>query len=370
MLEITWEAAQREAIAQDISLLQTLDIFQYVNFAFMTVLFYDHALTFDAELKVIWTFELILCTIYSSSPELPIVISMTSVEILLLNRVMAIYHNNKVFESQPAIAKLLVFTFRVEMLVWIGVFLYNVIITKGIPGGTVFRGCVYYPPKYYYFAWIPPLIFESALFILIIYGVKKWDGSFSSLLQTVTRDAIIYFLFSLGSIAILFIYPLVTNLLTAVLPLFITLNTSGFSPGWETRDTNAHRQASHFGRLTPLIKGNTGAWSIGLGNTMWVEREIFTPIDSVRPCYSQLAEISPRTIHLGEAKRSIATYMKSILWHMEHNSYTRTARWFVIHWRLLVFGDAWHKILLILYLLANLMEEATHKKLSGSQLAA
>ncbi|KAF9000470.1 hypothetical protein BDQ17DRAFT_1327748 [Cyathus striatus] len=158
---------------------------------FYCLMFYDHALTFDVEMKVIWTLPWkgpkILFLLNSTAPKLchirkwaawPIVISMASVEILLMIRVLAIC-------------------------------------------GAVFRGCLYSPPKFYYITWLPPALFECILIILTVYEVKRYY-SFSHVVQVLTRDSIIYFLFILGCLVALFIYPLLVNTYTASLALLPT----------------------------------------------------------------------------------------------------------------------------------------------------
>ncbi|KAF9010838.1 hypothetical protein BDQ17DRAFT_1347021 [Cyathus striatus] len=242
----TWEATQRELIAHDVSFLQTLTLFQYVNFASMILLFYDHALTLDVEIERIWTLpwkgpkilffvnryfvpltlisEWAFCTIRTTSTTVcsfkkwaawPIVISMSVVELILMIRVVAIYLNNK------KITKFLLFTFSLEQLIWIGVATYNTIGTRGIPGGNVFQGCVYATPEIVYITWMAPLFFECILFMLTMMRVRKYE-EFSGLLKVLTRDSITYFVVAIGCLLFIIFYPLSTNRLYVVLPLLPT----------------------------------------------------------------------------------------------------------------------------------------------------
>ncbi|KAF8997292.1 hypothetical protein BDQ17DRAFT_1329460 [Cyathus striatus] len=154
----TWEAAQRELIVHDIPLLQTLDIFQYINFAAIA--------NFSARLKECGHFHgkfgMCLCSIKKWAAW-PIVISMSVVELLLMIRVVAIYHFVSIDLNSKKIARFLIIAFS-----W-------------VPGGSEFRGCLYGSPhNIFYITWIAPLLFEclnEGLYSVLFICAHELTGS-------------------------------------------------------------------------------------------------------------------------------------------------------------------------------------------------
>ncbi|KAJ7114666.1 hypothetical protein C8R43DRAFT_126128 [Mycena crocata] len=178
---------------------------RYTNIAFLAFMIYDHAITFDTEVSRIWTLQWRLpkvlflinryvvppmlmcahaavpaiydlpeffCTFIAKWTSWPTIISIGTVEIILILRVLAICGHRKI------IRQFLVGSFICEMIVWIT--LSSVILAKttGYPGGSLFPGCLFSAPKYFFAAWyvrwgisttelmlrffrIPAVVFES-----------------------------------------------------------------------------------------------------------------------------------------------------------------------------------------------------------------
>ncbi|KAJ7864435.1 hypothetical protein B0H14DRAFT_2736275 [Mycena olivaceomarginata] len=178
---------------------------------------YDHAITFDTEVDRIWTLKwrppkvlflinryvvppmLILVPAIYNLPESlcifiakwtswPTIVSLATVEIILMIRVFAISHRR--------FASFLVGLFICEMIAWIT--LSSVILTKttGAPGGSLFPGCLFSAPKYFFAAWIPPVVFESIIILITVYYLSayEWSKKVNSTLRILARDSMIYFL--------------------------------------------------------------------------------------------------------------------------------------------------------------------------------
>ncbi|KAG5736065.1 hypothetical protein E4T56_gene16433 [Termitomyces sp. T112] len=190
---------------------------RYTNVAFLALLIYDHILTFSDEVSKIWTLPwrppkisfLInrylvppmllfdgltpsmhlgknVCNFIGDWTSWPTVLSIGTVDVILILRVSAIYGRCK------RVTHCLIAFFLCTLGAWI---ILDVMITKGtssMPGGEVFTGCLFMAPDYFYAAWIPPVVFETVIIVLTVYKISQAD-SMTPTLTILARDSIVYF---------------------------------------------------------------------------------------------------------------------------------------------------------------------------------
>ncbi|KAF8527264.1 hypothetical protein JB92DRAFT_951913 [Gautieria morchelliformis] len=192
------------------------------TFASLAFLLYDHVLTFDAEVQLVWNypgwifgkvlflfnrylgpFTLIPNILVHMSPSVSLkvcsgfrwvvttseAITVFSVQLILMTRIYAVYERNR---------KLLVLfgmLFVAEIAGSIAV--VDMGLPRGIPRPSgISTGCyVAAQPPLYFIAWIPEIIGESILCLLMLY--KAWtmykNSQSSSLLGLIIRDSVLYF---------------------------------------------------------------------------------------------------------------------------------------------------------------------------------
>ncbi|KAJ7114860.1 hypothetical protein C8R44DRAFT_984229 [Mycena epipterygia] len=219
------------SFAGAVTALNDYAVVRYTNVAFLTFLVYDHAITFDTEVSRIWTLPLglpkvlflinryvvppmlifdgvvpaiydlpeSLCTFIAKWTTWPTIISLGTVELILVIRVLAISGHRK--ELRTFLAGL----FICEMIAWITLSVLILTRTTGFPGGYIYPGCLFSAPTYFYTAWIPPVVFESILILTTLYNMGRYHYQWSkegarsryvtSALGILARDSLIYFLF-------------------------------------------------------------------------------------------------------------------------------------------------------------------------------
>ncbi|KAF8480689.1 hypothetical protein JB92DRAFT_3039996 [Gautieria morchelliformis] len=185
------------------TLVSTGRIVNASSFASLTFLLYDHVLTFDTEIRLVWKypghtfgkglflfnryfgpFTLILCKGFHWWETASEVVTIGNVQCTLMTRIYAVYERNR---------RLLVLFGLMSVAELVGA-----LAIVDIPGP--FRsstGCDIGPqPLLYFLTWIPPLIRESILCLLMLY--KAWteykNNCDSSLLHLIIRDSVLYFL--------------------------------------------------------------------------------------------------------------------------------------------------------------------------------
>ncbi|KAJ6553010.1 hypothetical protein B0H19DRAFT_1155470 [Mycena capillaripes] len=210
------------AVAAEVTALNDYAAVRYTNIAFLAWMVFDHAITFEAEVARIWTLQwrlpkvlflinryvvppmLIfdglvpvifdlpesLCTFIAKWTAWPTILSLATVEIILMLRVFAISGHRK------AIRHFLIGLFTCEMIAWVTVSSIIMHETTGVPGGSLFPGCLFSAPKYFYAAWIPPVVFESTIVIITLYYLTayEWSRKINVTLRVLARDSMIYFL--------------------------------------------------------------------------------------------------------------------------------------------------------------------------------
>ncbi|KAJ6521040.1 hypothetical protein B0H19DRAFT_1204302 [Mycena capillaripes] len=180
------------AVAAEVTALNDYAAVRYTNIAFLAWMVFDHAITFEAEVARIWTstpvatpkvlflinryvvppmlmFPVIfdlpesLCTFIAKWTAWPTILSLATVEIILMLRVFAIC----------------------EMIAWVTVSSIIMHETTGVPGGSLFPGCL-----------IPPVVFESTIVIITLYYLTayEWSRKINVTLRVLARDSMIYFL--------------------------------------------------------------------------------------------------------------------------------------------------------------------------------
>jgi len=212
-------------LQEDLTFVTLVSAGRVVNastFASLAFLLYDHALTFEAEVRLVWgqirwsfgnvlfilnryfgLFTLIFNIIVFITPSVSLkfcdvfhwwettseAIAVLTVEIILMTRIYAVYERSK------------------KLLVMFGlIFVAEVagtlaVVDGGLPQGIprpfgIKAGCfTTRHPSLYFLTWIPALICESILCFLMLY--KAWtmykNNYQSSLLRMIIRDSVFYF---------------------------------------------------------------------------------------------------------------------------------------------------------------------------------
>ncbi|KAJ6451278.1 hypothetical protein C8R45DRAFT_91220 [Mycena sanguinolenta] len=209
------------AISAEVTALNDYAAVRYTNIAFLMFMVFDHAITFETEVTRIWTLQwrlpkvlflinryvippmLIfdgvvptlynlpesLCTFVAKWTSWPTIISLGTVEIILMVRVLAICGHRK------RVRNFLIVVFLCAMAAWITLSSKIMAKTTGSPGGILFPGCLFSAPKYFFAAWIPPVAFESTIILITLYYLSKYEWSHINLtLRVLARDSMLYFL--------------------------------------------------------------------------------------------------------------------------------------------------------------------------------
>ncbi|KAF9455697.1 hypothetical protein BDZ94DRAFT_1315940 [Collybia nuda] len=173
------EAAPTELV---LALLDDYVGVRYTNIAFLMLLLYDHALTFDLEVSRIWTLPwrmpkilflinrylippMLLCDFIAKWTAIPTILSIGTVEVMLILRVLAIYAHSK------PMTRFLISLFACEMIAWVTLSVSVIARTSSVTNNKLFTGCLFSAPTYFYTVWIPPVIFECVLFCYVLgYG--------------------------------------------------------------------------------------------------------------------------------------------------------------------------------------------------------
>ncbi|GLB44977.1 hypothetical protein LshimejAT787_1900550 [Lyophyllum shimeji] len=219
-------------VGDEAALLNEYMAVRYTNVAFLMLLLYDHALTFDLEVERIWTLPwrlpkvLFLLNRYIIPPMLlfdglvpsiplgegnptdarilnyfivscrfitrwtawPTIFAMTIVDGILVLRVIAIYGHDK------RVTRFLVILCTGVWGIWLGLSILIVMKTAPLPvEGKLFTGCLYTAPSYFYAAWIPASCFETIIIALTTYKVVKYD-TMTPTLYVLARDSMLYFI--------------------------------------------------------------------------------------------------------------------------------------------------------------------------------
>ncbi|KAJ3933875.1 MAG: hypothetical protein NXY57DRAFT_760407 [Lentinula lateritia] len=216
---------------------------KYTNAAFLTILIYDYTLTINLEMISVWSlpwklpkflfiinryivppmlfFDGIYMDFYNTPSDMcqfvakfspwPTLVSLGTVEMILIIRTLAIYH------EQRSIGLCLVGLFTVSMLSWFPASIVVAARTTGTSGTNMFTGCIFNAHGIVWPTWIPPVIVESTLCLMVAYKVLVQVERIPTF-QLLARDSLIYFLlmFSL-LLANLFIFRFGQGFLGALL---------------------------------------------------------------------------------------------------------------------------------------------------------
>ncbi|KAF8149368.1 hypothetical protein B0H34DRAFT_802378 [Crassisporium funariophilum] len=274
--ELSWEDAQLQEIAHDPALIEAFQNLKYANVALLTLLVYDHCLTFNLEVLLTlpckyrstelltmpdeayldtametaevsiplepifytpFSLSVLKCSVslcYFTSTEkaerrtsskhdvsreqrdvresvpsaslririqarfndrcvakkytsFPTVVSIMTVELMLILRVLALYGNAK------TMARLLTALYALQMMAWTILSILILVNVRPIPGKGLYSGCLYHAPPISGFGWLPALVFESILIFLTIHKSRKF-GDFTPILKVLARDSVVYFL--------------------------------------------------------------------------------------------------------------------------------------------------------------------------------
>ncbi|KAF7345743.1 hypothetical protein MVEN_01594500 [Mycena venus] len=211
------------AISAEVSALNDYAAVRYTNIAFLMLMVYDYAITLDTEVTRIWTlqwrlpkvlflinryvvppmliFDGIVPTLYNLPDSLctfvakwttwPTIISLATVEIILMLRVFAVCGHRQTIRT------FLICLFTCDMIAWLTMSLLIMSKTIGSSGGSIFPGCLFSAPKYFYAAWIPPVVFESTIILITLYYLSayQWSKKVNITLRILARDSMIYFFF-------------------------------------------------------------------------------------------------------------------------------------------------------------------------------
>ncbi|KAF9050515.1 hypothetical protein BJ165DRAFT_1525736 [Panaeolus papilionaceus] len=260
---LSWHEEQLAAIAADHGLLEAYQNLKYANVGLLMLLIYDHAITFNLEnmdLKLeitenslhddsIFSATILILRGHICTAKLytafPTVVAVTSVEMMLILRVLALYSNGR------RMARFLITAFSVQLTLWSAVAVLILVQTHPIPGERVFPGCLFVVPKYAAIGWVPGVVFEFLLIVLTIHKARKY-GKFSPTLKVLTRDSVVYFFIIGGIFVFNIIYHMVgrqllapslilpTNVVTCIAAARLTMNIRRFTmdEGMETLANN------------------------------------------------------------------------------------------------------------------------------------
>ncbi|TFK61514.1 hypothetical protein BDN72DRAFT_849590 [Pluteus cervinus] len=301
-----------DAVAAEVAALLPLlsddGMVKYTNIAFLMLLVYDHAITFDQEVERIWVLPwrlpkfLFMINRYLVPPTLffggiipsvddlspgvrickfdgkwtswPTIVALATVEIMLILRVVALYSHDK----RVTIFLITAFIVQITAYITLSVMIMNG--TTGSPGGDVFSGCLFSAPAYFWVAWLPPVCFESVIVVLTLYKVLQYKLQVSAVLNVYARDSLLYFLsmfsillsnlllarFGTGFMGALLIAP--SSVVACVAVARMTMNMRQFTmkaecttrlPGQELRPARlqAHQDAT-FSTIPSLSFQTTG----------------------------------------------------------------------------------------------------------------
>ncbi|KAI0821501.1 hypothetical protein BC629DRAFT_1587759 [Irpex lacteus] len=190
----------------------------------LTALLYDHLLTLDSEIDLIWrartgfvsvifllnryivplmlivdTYELsgvaadsvTFCRIWTATQSVLTLASFMSIHAIVSIRVYALHSGRAWIRRVLWISGSLYFFSTVAFIVWSGI---PVIFHKA-DIQPVHHACVGTMPSYIWLVWLPTVIFESLLFLLTLVALLSLDSgqSFSDLTVILYRDGTIYF---------------------------------------------------------------------------------------------------------------------------------------------------------------------------------
>jgi len=154
-------------------------------------------LFFNASYPTIYNLSIDVCTFVLKWTAWPTLISLATVQILLIVRVHAIYQRSKgilYFLGAVFIGNIISFTVIAILLVQRATI---------IPGIDVLPGCAFIASPDLWTAWVPPVVFESVVVVLTIYKViqlrQKYLGNRRTrqtphILYMLARDSFVYFL--------------------------------------------------------------------------------------------------------------------------------------------------------------------------------
>jgi len=212
----SWEASQRQMIAQDLDLLQQFQVLKYINMGLLAVLVYDYFITLNLEKERIWTLRwklpkiLFMINRYFLPPFLffdgisnvlhvgqktcdarlftyiPTFPANMTVGLLLMLRVFALYENSKYM------ARYLIFQYIAQFGTCTVLTVIIVLKTRSIAGEDVFTGCILTLPEGYYLSWLSFLFFEVILVFLTVYKCREY-GNFSPTTKILATDSLVYF---------------------------------------------------------------------------------------------------------------------------------------------------------------------------------
>ncbi|PPQ74579.1 hypothetical protein CVT24_004650 [Panaeolus cyanescens] len=294
--QLSWNEEQLAWIAADHDLLSSYQVLKYANVGLLTILLYDHAITFNMETlnllqgskDMVAELEAAQDIIYDHSifsPRIsmrdcpisgimkvppviectaklftafPTVVAVTSVELMLILRVLALYSNGK------RMARFLITAFFIQLGIWSGIAILILVNTRPIHGERVFTGCLFVVPKYAVIGWVPGLLFEILLIVLTIHKARKY-GRFSSTLKVLTRDSVLYFGIISGVFLFNIIYYVVgrhilapslilpSNVVTCIAAARLTMNIRRFTmdEGMQTLAQNGLGTIAHPGPPRP-----------------------------------------------------------------------------------------------------------------------
>jgi hypothetical protein len=154
-------------------------------------------LLFNAIYPSIYNIPTDVCIFVAKWIAWPTLLSLATVQLLLIVRVYAIYEQSK------GIAAFLGILFIATIVSFVVI---AILVLKGTiagTGGDILPGCIFIAPPFLWTSWIPPVIFESVVVFLTIYKVIECRQKCRQNLQNprtprilymVARDSLLYFI--------------------------------------------------------------------------------------------------------------------------------------------------------------------------------
>jgi hypothetical protein len=175
-------------------------------------------LLFNALYPSIYNLPADVCVFVSKWTTWPTLLSLATVQLLLILRVYCICNRSK---------RIATFLGTLFILSIIGFTIISIFVLRWTTAGSappLFPGCSFIAPNYIWTTWIPPVLFESVIVVVTVYNVMQYKQSFRrrrrtpDILYVPARDSLIYFIIMFSAlVGNLLLYRFQTGYFAALL---------------------------------------------------------------------------------------------------------------------------------------------------------
>ncbi|KAG2016464.1 hypothetical protein CC2G_009632 [Coprinopsis cinerea AmutBmut pab1-1] len=204
-----------ELVAKDLSLQVGFQASNYANVALLFMLIYDHALTFEGEVKYIWSMKwalpkiFVLINRYGVPPFIMFkVITAIMVAPLSMSNAALAFNTSSMYGNDRRVRIALWAIFALQLSVSVSFTILALMHSQVYTGQPLLSGCLYVIPVPFEIGlWVPSLTFEAILIGMTILKTRGF-GNAPDALKILIRDSVFYFL----SIFICLLVPVVLPL--------------------------------------------------------------------------------------------------------------------------------------------------------------